>query len=660
MKRLSSILFLAASAIAAAAIAQPAPEATTEAEATPVAALADGHPCGDFYGSICDGHEAPGAAAAQSGPQALAERNRSELKALLERKDPNPSPSAKRVTDFYSSCMDETRLNALGMAPISAELERIDTLTDKAQLPAVIAHLEELGVPALVTLITHPDPRRGGLVLPILMPGASALPDPNLYTDTDARSIGLRGRYLSHVEKIFELLGDDPRRANAEASAVLRVETALVRASRSSRVEQSEDPYRELRMADLAAVAKAFDWPAYFVALGVNPPPTMVVTAPDFLHDLGSLLLVANVEQIKSYLRWQLIHAHAELLPKPFAEATFSFFGSVLADVRQVPPRWQQCLGFTESALPQDLGHAYAEQHLSEASRKGAVALVESLEHALEAEISKLSWMDEASRTQAVAKVRAIHNRIGYPEHWPLMTLRIQRGDALGNWQRSRSAELHRMIASLGKSPDRDAWSETPAGTNAMYDPTENALEVPAGLLQAPAYVAGGDAAVNLGGVGVIVGRELTRSIDLGGRQIDSQGHLHDWWSRQTTVGFSQRAECFGQQLDQFEREDDEMDQEEIEAERSSMLQEILGDAGGLRLAQQVLRGAGGATDSAASQRLFSAFAALSCGTMDRSGDPGVARLRVDAVLSNFSEFASSYSCPAGAPMVHTPACKVW
>jgi putative endopeptidase len=657
---LTLLLALPSLAQTPAAVAAPA----TVATAPPAALPAGAHACQDFYGATCDGRSGSGPDAAE----ALAERNRNELRHLLEepaKPGAQRSGALRRATDFYAACMDEKQITALGLAPLKPELDRIAALHERSQLPGLIAHLDTLGVPALVAFVAQPDPRRGGAVLPVLLAGGTALPDPEIYTSREAEALGLRGRYSSHLTRMFVLLGDSPEQAAKEAAGVLRVETSLARATLTINQEAPEESYRELRRTDLAALARQFDWSAYFAGLGIQPAPALITVNPDYARELGSLLAVVSLDNLRSYLTWQLVHSVADLLPKPFADASFSFFGSVLADLRQAPPRWQRCLGFTQAALPAELGRVYAQRHFDDAARRSAIQLVENLERSLASDLAAVDWLDPATRVQALAKLHAVRNRVGYPERGAdANNLNVVAGDALGNWQRSRTAELRRMVANLGKPPDRGQWAGTPAGSNVFYDPVENALEVPAGFLQAPLFSAGGDPAANYGGAGVIIARELSHGFDAAGRRFDAAGHLHEWWSADVGKRFEQHAACFAHELDQVDQGDDDDDDTDIVAERRETLQEVAGDSAGLRIAFDAWRSAVGAPVPAAEspvvQRFFLTYAGLGCGNAGPQATGDGERLRIDAALSNMGEFATAFRCGAKTPMVFTPRCRIW
>jgi|HubBroStandDraft_3_1064219.scaffolds.fasta_scaffold01625_3 putative endopeptidase len=625
-------------------------------------------PCEDFYQFACGDWLAdaptlvPSGGAARLGDTGVRVRSQvQELLAAAARNDAARSPAARRVGDFYASCMDTGAIEARGLAPLEPDLGRIDALRDRAGLAALAARLHQAGAGVLFTFGAETAARSGGLVTGVLGPGGMGLPDPALYLGNDRRSLAVRGRYLAHVTRMLELLGERPEEAEAGATAVVQIETGLARAALGGARGGAGETYHKLSRQQLAALTPGFDWDAYFGALGTpgtpaTPPKTRVVVSdPDFWKELESLLASTRIERWRSYLRWHLAQASAELLPRRFGAESEAFFSRMQGIGRQTPPRGQVCATLTAVQLGDELAAAWVERWLSPEARSRAAALTAGVVKALAADLAELPWLSEPSRRQALAKLGALRVRVGYPdpphgEPGP----QIVRGDALGNWQRGHAASLRRQLARVGKPPDRDSWRQTPLAAAASYLPLDNALEVPAALLQPPVFDPAGDPAANCGAAGAFIGAELSHGFDEEGSRYDAQGRLAAGWTEAERREYERRAGCFADQASELGVSGTPGDPAAV--------------AAGLRLAHaacQASLAAGGQGRQkregfTPEQRFFLAFAQGQCTREPEAGELGPARLRVDGTLSNLPEFQQAFGCKAGAPMVHTPACRVF
>jgi endothelin-converting enzyme/putative endopeptidase len=450
----------------------------------------------------------------------------------------------------------------------------------------------------------------------------------------------------------------------------MAIETALARGALD--VVSRRDPtkiYHRMTPAELQALTPPFQWTRYFNGLGAPPIYALNVTEPDFFKAFGQMLGGTSLDDIKAYLRWQVVHASAPVLPAPFVNENFSFYGTTLTGAKELRPRWKRCVQYTDSDLGEALGEAFVKEAFGPQAKADTVRMVHELESALETDITSLSWMTDATRREALGKLKAISDKIGYPDRWrDYSALAIARGDALGNSQRSNAFEFHRQMKKIGQPVDKSEWGMTPPTVNAYYNPLENNINFPAGILQSPYYSAKADAAVNFGGAGAVIGHELTHGFDDEGRQFDARGNLKDWWTPADAKAFEDRAQCFVDEYGGFTAVDD------VTLNGKLTLGENTADNGGLRIALMAYLTRAAAQPAATldgftpEQRLFLAWGQVWCENirperarmLAQTNPHSPGRYRVNGVVSNMPEFARAFSCKADAPMVRQSACRVW
>ncbi|HXH28026.1 MAG TPA: M13 family metallopeptidase, partial [Candidatus Polarisedimenticolia bacterium] len=459
-------------------------------------------------------------------------------------------------------------------------------------------------------------------------------------------------------------------RAAAAAEAVVRIETALARASMSL-VDRREPSnlYHVMTRRAFEALAPSFDWESYFTALAAPPFERLNVRVPGFFRALESLLRTVPLEDWKSYLRWQLARGWSPFLTRTLVEEDFAFYGRTLRGTRELSPRWRRCVRFTDALLGEALGKPYVEKALGEQGKRRTLEMVQALEAALREDITGLPWMTEATRKQALAKLAAITNKIGYPDTWrDYGAVDIVRGDLPGDTSRGRAFEFHRWLDKIGKPVDRGEWLMSPPTVNAYYDPQMNNINFPAGILQPPFFDRHADDAVNYGGIGVVIGHELTHGFDDQGRQFDAQGDLRDWWTPRDAQGFDERAACFVKEYGSFTAVDD------VRLDGRLTLGENVADNGGLRIAYAALRQALAAHPEppidgfTPEQRFFISDAQVWCANVSdafarllaQTNAHSLPRYRVNGVVSNMPEFRAAFSCSEGSPMVRREPCRVW
>jgi endothelin-converting enzyme/putative endopeptidase len=375
------------------------------------------------------------------------------------------------------------------------------------------------------------------------------------------------------------------------------------------------------------------------------------------------------IQDIRTYLRWHVLHANAFILSKAFVDENFAFYSKTLQGVEEQRPRWKRCVSYVDGDLGEALGQVFVREAFGPQAKTDMLRMVADVEAALERDIDTLEWMTEPTRAQAKTKLHAVANKIGYPDTWRDYTaLSIERGDAVGNSHRANTFEFHRQLSKIGKAPDKTEWSMTPPTVNAYYNPLENNINFPAGILQPPFYGAGRDAAVNYGGAGAVIGHELTHGFDDEGRQFDASGNLRDWWTADDGKAYESRSGCFVNQYGGYTAVED------VKLNGKLTLGENTADNGGLRLALLAYLGSSAARTAQTldgftpEQRVFLGWAQVWCENrrpeyerlqaQTNPHSPG--RYRVNGVVSNMPEFQKAFACPAGSPMASPQACRVW
>jgi putative endopeptidase len=647
------------------------------AQGIDVSALDRGaNPCDDFYQYACGSwmkkNPIPPDQAEWGRFSELMERNRAILRGILEKAAAGGSKRdavTQKIGDFYASCMDAKGIDAKGIAPIKTELDRIAALPDKAALAGEIVRLHEKGVNVLFAFSSGQDFKDSTQVIAQADQGGLGLPDRDYYFRTDAKSVELRKQYVAHVAKVFELLGDSPAAASAKAATVMEIETGLAQGSLD--VVSRRDParvYHKMTAGELEALSPAFGWPRYLAGVGA-PVASLNVAVPEFFKQMQTLIEARPLGEWKTYLAWHAVHAAEPFLPDAFVNARFDFYGRALTGAKELMPRWKRCVAYTDADLGEALGRKYVELTFGAQGKERTLKMVEALEKALGQDVEQLDWMTPATKQKALEKLHAITNKIGYPDKWrDYSSVAIVRGDALGNDERATVFEFRRQLAKIGKPVDRTEWQMTPPTVNAYYDPQMNNINFPAGILQPPFYDNKADDAVNYGGIGAVIGHELTHGFDDEGRQFDAKGNLEDWWTPQDSSEFDKRAACFEKEYSGFTAVDD------VKLNGKLTLGENTADNGGLRIAHMALMAmlAGKSVPEidgfTADQRFFLGWGQIWCVNetpellrlLAATNPHSPGRERVNGVVRNMPEFEKAFACHAGQPMVSQAACRVW
>jgi endothelin-converting enzyme/putative endopeptidase len=629
-------------------------------------------PCTDFYQFACGGwigkNPVPADRRSYGRFAELLERNFTVLRRILE--SPGVEGDRKRAADFYAACMDQPAIEAAGLSPIASDLATIDELLNPDDLPILVAHLHAYGVPALFRFGAQTDLEDATNAIANVDQAGLGLPDRDYYLKTDAGSVELRDKYASVIQKTFTLAGEPAEQAAADAKAVLSIETAMAEAM-LDRVKRRDPANTQHRMGinELQALSPNFNWRKYAAAAEAPRLLTINVSVPDYLRAMNRLITAAEMPGLKAYLRWQVLHEAADLLPKAFADANFDFFSRTLAGQQEPEPRWRRCVTQTDQWMGEALGKAFVEETFSPKAKADTLQMVQDIKNAMRQDIDAAPWMSGETKKAAMVKLDAMVDRIGYPDEWrDYSSIRVARDEALGNRQRAALFNRKRTLAKIGQPVDRGEWSMTPPTVNAYYSPDRNNINFPAGILQPPFYRAGRDAAVNYGAAGAVIGHELTHGFDDQGRKFDGQGNLRDWWTPADGKAYEERATCVADQYSGYTVVGD------THINGRLTLGENTADNGGLRLALMAyLAGPGAKNQSKVDgftpeQRVFLGWAQVWC----ENARPEAERLkaatnphssnkyRVNGPMSNMPEFARAFSCKANTPMVRASACRVW
>ncbi len=635
-------------------------------------------PCVDFYAYSCGGWQKknpiPPDQTSWSVYGKLYVDNLQYLRGILEQaavaKDRDPA--TQKIGDFYDSCMNETLVEQLGSKPLQPDLAAVQNVKDRKQLAPLFASLQQQGVPVLFGFEPLQDPDDSDRMIVGISQGGLGLPDRDYYVKDDAKSKETRDRYLQHVQKMFELLGDSPDVARKNAATVMRMETSLAKAS-LTRVEQ-RDPYKikhKMTVSDLYKVAPDFDWNAFFSTSGVPKLEILNVSWPDFFKDANSQIKSASPEEWQAYIRWHVVHARAPFLPSAFVNENFEFYRKYLRGATELQPRWKRCVEYVDGDLGEALGQVYVSKTFGPDLKASTVQMTQQIEDAMALRIQQLDWMSPTTKQQALIKLKAIRNKVGYPDKWrDYSSVKIVADDFYGNDVRATEFEEKRQMAKVGQPVDRTEWDMTPPTVNAYYNPQMNDINFPAGVLQPPLYDAKMDAAPNYGNTGSTIGHELTHAFDDEGRQFDAKGNLKDWWTKQDADQFVQQANCVVDQYGKYVVVDD------IHINSKLTEGEDVADLGGTILAYVAWKGATkGARlksqdDLTPDQRFFIGFAQWACenqrpenlraSAITNPHSPGV--YRINGVVVNMPEFGTAFGCKPGQPMVKPSdkVCRVW
>ena len=584
------------------------------------------------------------------------------------------TPNEQKIGDFYATCLDESAIEAKGLKPLQPEFDRISALTDKKQLTDLFAHYQLINVGAFFAYSEQQDFKDAQKQTAIVDQGGLGMPERDYYFRTGDAAEKTRKEYVEHIAKMLGLIGEPADKAASDAQKIMAIETALAKVSLD--ITSQRDPnnvYHPMTVSKLAELTPAIDWIKLFDETDVHGVSELNVTHPEFFTGLQAVLESTDLDTIKTYLRWQLINSvPSQALPKALDDEDFDFFGRKLRGQPEQEARWKRCVDATDGALGEAVGQVYVSSQFTAANKAYTVRMVHDIEAAMDKEIQAQAWMSAETKTKAEAKLHLVADKIGYPDHWrDYSTLKVVRGDAVGNAFRAAEFENKRLYAKIGKPVDRGEWGMSPSTVNAYYNPLMNDINFPAGILQAPLYDPNADDALNYGHVGAIVGHELTHGFDDEGSQFSGNGNLDNWWTPDDKKQFDAMTDCEAKEYSNFTVVDD------VKINGKLTLGENTADNGGLRLAYVAFmddaKRKGTNLDAKQDgfdtvQQFFLAYGQNWCGEtrpeqlrLQVQTDPHSPReFRVNGVVQNMPEFDKAFGCKVGQPMMPANACHVW
>jgi putative endopeptidase len=633
-------------------------------------------PCTDFYQYACGGWlkntQVPADKSRWSRSfNEIRERNRDVLHDILEqaRRSERTDPVSRKLGQFYDSCMNEASIEAAGLNPIEPLMKTARSVKDRPTLLKALFEFHKYNVPVLFDIGSGQDSKDATKMIALLDQAGLGLPDRDYYVNEGERERNLRSTYLSHVERILVLAGDKPADATKAAEEILSLETQIARLSQT-RVER-RDPnktYNKLDLAGLKKAAPGFPWDDYFKALQHGDITEISVNSVPFFEGISKLVGSSSISAWQSYLRWHALHTFGSALPADFENETFALKRALTGQER-LEDRWKRCVDSTDNALGELLGQAFVASSFASQSKADTLHMVSEISSAFSRNLNQLSWLDEETRRRVEEKRRAVSFLIGYPDRWKEYDWTVTPKAYASNLLASRQYELQRQLKKVGKPVDRGEWYMTPPTVNAYYDPQKNQLVFPAGILQPPFYNVKSSVAVNMGGMGMVVGHELTHAFDDEGSQFDAQGNLRSWWDPSVAKRFEEKGMCVQEQYSKYEAVAG------VPLNGQLTAGENIADNGGVKLAFAAYRNirktaaepilADGFSED---QQFFLAVGQAWCSLARPEEAARLAKIdphappkwRVNGTLSNMPEFAAAFSCKYGSPMRPSNQCSVW
>ena len=633
--------------------------------------------CEDFYKFATGGwtatHPIPAHLSRWGSFNQLSEINLSNMHDLLDKMVAKPDksdPDFVRVTNYYKACMDEGRIEKDGDAWLQAQLKPIDGLADRPAIVAEIAKMQSAGIPVFFSFGSTPDGLDSDKTNAGIGQGGLTLPNRDYYTKDDDKAKMIREKLVDHISKMFVLAGEDAASANADAKSVMDIEMQLALASRTP--IEMRDPlknYNLMPVKDLQALSPDFNWGAFMKAVDSPSVEKVDVGQPDFVKGLGPVLAKADPAALKAYMRWNIINSSGNALPKKFVDEQFEFT-KLLSGAKEQRPRWQRCMLAVKGAMPDAVGKVFVKNLVPAGTKERMVALVHNIRQTLREDIQDLDWMGVPTKKLATAKLDKMTEHIAYPDK-PIdySALKIADNELYGDAVRAMEKfEQKRDMKKIGKPTNHDEWQMSAMETNAYYNPPDNSITFPAGILFAPFFDVKADDAVNYGGIGVVIGHEMTHGFDDEGRNYDAKGNLKDWWTKEDADKFDARGKCIADEFDGFVAVDDVHEQGKLEEG------EAIADLGGTVIAHRAFlktpeakanKPIDGLTPE---QRFYASFAQIweqnirpeEARNRALSDPHPLANFRVIGTIGNVPAFASAYQCGPASPMVRKEICKIW
>lgn len=634
--------------------------------------------CEDFFqyanGTWLKNTQIPASEARWGTFNMLADRNNTLLKDVLEKAAATKAAKGsdtQMIGDFYATCMDEAAIEKAGTKPIDAYLKDIEKINTAADLQKQIAKMHDLGLPAVFGFGAGADLKATNSVILNAGQGGISLPNRDYYTKTDAKSLETRAKFVEYMTNMFKLLGNSPDAAAAKAAKVLEMQTRLANASLTPVERRNPElSYNKVTFAGVQELTPNFAWTTYYAERGIATSSEINVAPAKFFKEMNAMMSDVSIQDWKTYLSWMLINSAAPALPKAFADENFAFFNTYLSGQKERQPRWKTCTQNVDGALGEALGMEYAKMAFKPAAKARMNVLIDNLMASMKTRIDGLSWMSPETKTQANAKLATFKRKIGYPDKLRgYAGLTVSRDSYVGNMLRSNQFQIARNFKDIGKPRDKSRMGMTPPTVNASYSPQNNDITFPAGILQPPFFNFEADDAINYGGIGGVIGHEITHGFDDQGSQFDADGNLKMWWTPEDRKAFDERAACVAKQFDGYEV------QPGLFMNGKLTLGENIGDFAGLTVSyyafQKSLEGKARPANIdgfTPEQRFFLGWAQVWAGKytpeaerQQVAGNPhALPRWRVNGPLSNMPEFASAFGCKQGAKMIREKVCEIW
>lgn len=630
----------------------------------------------DFYQYACGGwmkkHPLTNEYSRFGSFDMLAENNREQLKGLIVEIAAGQNAQGtigQKIGDIYKLAMDSVKLNADGVTPIQADLEKIASVKDKSEIVPLMAELAHSGVFPYFSFYVGADIMDSKSNLFQLYQGGISLGEKEYYLDNDDVTVNIRNKYKEHIVKMFQLAGFDEAAAKKKMEAVMDIETRIAKASFSA-VEQRNPAanYHKMSLDELKKEIPGIDWDAFLNGIGVKGVTELSVSQVDPIKEVEKIINSLPVENQIAYMQWSLIDRAAGYLSDDLVAQNFDFYGKTLSGKQTNQPRWKRAVSTVNGVLGEAVGQMYVEKYFPAAAKERMVQLVKNLQTALGERIRNLEWMGDSTKIKAIEKLNSFYVKVGYPDKWRDYTgLNIEKDSYWANVKRATEFELDYMLSKAGKPVDRDEWGMTPQTVNAYYNPTTNEICFPAGILQYPFFDMNADDAFNYGAIGVVIGHEMTHGFDDQGRQFDKDGNLKDWWTAEDAKRFEERAQVMVNFFDSIQVLPG------LNANGSLTLGENIADHGGLQVSFQAFKNAtkdapllvkDGFTPE---QRFFLSYAGVWAGNirdeqirLQTKSDPhSLGRWRVNGALPQIGAWYDAFGIKEGDPMFLAPEKRV-